>query len=341
AQDVSNLDSGETIWGEITKQLGENASQAQIQQEVENYLQSQVGQESIFELAKQTEGGRELLSQWDIDNIGEMSSLSKDQLYEVSKYLGEGELKGLTELSLDALKQVASTEFTENLSKALGTTNLTEAQLQEVIHSFATSEQGSFDLYNQITSNEEGARFLSGFGVNKAADFTNIRPDRLYEIAQTVGVDNLNQLPGFELNEIILSKFEDAPDVLNLVNGAKPLTLIDSYIAQYAGDLPGSRSIGKLALEEYVLNTDQGRKWLYDAIVYNEDKTSAGAENLQKVKELFSRESIKSPDDLKRLLVDSRGYPSARLFWDKLSWVLKPGPMPGINKALQLVLTKQ
>lgn len=397
ARDVSSLDSGETIWSQASKWLGPDASQGQIQEAVEKYLGSIKGQDTIFNLAQQTEGGRELLSQWGVDDAGEMAGLSKDQLFEISRYLAPGELEGLTELSLDnldALEQavapevtealtieptspkppsptagpeitgseppappsaeapvpppspvevppVASTEFIRGVSEALGTTNLTEAQLQEVIHSFATSEQGSVDLYNQIISNEEGARFLSGFGVNNAADFANLRPDEVYEIAQTVGLENLDKLPGFELNEIILSKFEDAPDVLNLVNGAKPLTLIDSYIAQYAGDLPGSRSIGKLALEEYVLNTDDGRKWLYGAIVDNKDKTSAGAENLQKVRELFSRESIKSPDDLKRLLVDSRGYPSARLFWDKLSWVLNPGPMPGIKEAVKQVLTRQ
>lgn len=410
-QDVSSLDSGETIWGEIAKQLGENVSEAQIQQAVENYLQSQAGQESIFELAQQTEGGRELLARWSIDNADAMAKLELKDLYEVSKYLGEGELKGLTELSLDNLDAldpaeytspspteaptieptspkppsptagpeitgseppappsaeapvpppspvevppVASTEFIRGVSEALGTTNLTEAQLQEVIHSFATSEQGSVDLYNQIISNEEGARFLSGFGVDEAADFANIKPDRLYEIAQTVGVENLDKLPGFELNEIILSKFEDAPDMVELVRGTRPLDVVQRYIANEVGNLPYDTNLGKQVLDTY-LQTDSGKQWLYDAIVNNPDINN---QNIQYFKEYLRFKGITSPEEF----VDNfnwaefsgnRNIPTSG-FWNQirlpnggtrlqpLSTFLQPSQMPGIKEAVRQVLTRQ
>lgn len=390
ARDVSSLDSGETIWGEITKQLGENASQSQIQQAVENYLQSQAGQESIFELAKQTEGGREFLARWSIDNADAMAKLELKDLYEVSRYLGEGELKGLTELSLDnldALEQavapevtraptvepgsteppappaaeapvpppapevppVASTEFTRGVSEALGTTNLTESQLQEAIYSFATSEQGGADLYKQIISNEEGARFLSGFGVNNAADFANLRPDEVYEIAQTVGVENLDKLPGFELNDIILSKFEDAPDIVELVKGSKPLDMVNRYIANEIGNLPYDSSLGQQVLNTY-LETPQGKQWLYDAIINNPDKLN-GNQNIQFVEEYFRQKGIKSGVDINWLdLTQDRRFPTS-IFWREtalaggrrippLSTLLQPSQMPGIKEAVRQVLTR-
>jgi len=390
ARDVSSLDRGETIWGEITKQLGENASQSQIQQAVENYLQSQAGQESIFELAKQTEGGREFLARWSIDNADAMAKLELKDLYEVSRYLGEGELKGLTELSLDnldALEQavapevtraptvepgsteppappaaeapvpppapevppVASTEFTRGVSEALGTTNLTESQLQEAIYSFATSEQGGADLYKQIISNEEGARFLSGFGVNNAADFANLRPDEVYEIAQTVGVENLDKLPGFELNDIILSKFEDAPDIVELVKGKITLDMVNRYIANEIGNLPYDSSLGQQVLNTY-LETPQGKQWLYDAIINNPDKLN-GNQNIQFVEEYFRQKGIKSGVDINWLdLTQDRRFPTS-IFWREtalaggrrippLSTLLQPSQMPGIKEAVRQVLTR-
>ncbi len=392
AQDVSSLDSGETIWGEIAKQLGENASEAQIQQAVENYLQSELGQESIYKLAQGTEGGRALLAQWSIDDAKEMASLSKDQLFEISRYLAPGKLDGLTELSLDNLDAlspaeyvesspvveptiepgsteppappaaeapvpppapevppVASTEFTRGVSEALGTTNLTESQLQEAIYSFATSEQGGADLYKQIISNEEGARFLSGFGVNNAADFANLRPDEVYEIAQTVGVENLDKLPGFELNDIILSKFEDAPDIVELVKGSKPLDMVNRYIANEIGNLPYDSSLGQQVLNTY-LETPQGKQWLYDAIINNPDKLN-GNQNIQFVEEYFRQKGIKSGVDINWLdLTQDRRFPTS-IFWREtalaggrrippLSTLLQPSKMIGIKDAVRQVLTR-
>lgn len=400
AQDVSSLDSGETIWGEITKQLGENASDTQIQQAVENYLQSQSGQESIFELAQQTEGGRELLARWSIDTAGDMAGLSKEQLFEISKYLAPGELEGLTELSLDnlnALKRaeyvlpspteaptiepasteapapgtedigskppapssppapevspVASTEFTRGVSEALGANSLTEAQLQEVIHSFATSEQGSVDLYNQIISDEEGARFLSGFGVNNPADFVKLPSDQIYEIAQTVGVENLDKLPGFELNEIILSKFEDAPDMIELARGTRPLDVVQRYIAGEVGNLPYDSNLGKQVLDTYV--TDAGKQWLYDAIVSNPNPNN---QNVQLFREYLRFKDIKSSEEFVTKFnwsefSGNRNIPTSG-FWNQirlpnggarlqpLSTFLQPSKMTGIKEAVRQVLTR-
>jgi hypothetical protein len=396
AQDVSSLDSGETIWGEIAKQLGENATDTQIQQVVENYLQSELGQESVYKLAQGTEDGRELLAQWGIDNADAMASLSKEQLFEISKYLAPGELEGLTELSLDNLDaleqaeylesspvveptvesadtqppaspsgteapasppapevpQVASTEFTKGVSEVLGTNSLTEAQLQEVIYSFATSEQGSVELYNQIISNEEGARFLSGFGVNNPADFISLTPDQIYEIAQTVGVENLDKLPGFELNEIILSKFEDAPDMVELARGTRPLDIVQRYIAGEVGNLPYDSNLGKQVLDTYV-QTDAGKQWLYDAIVSNPNPNN---QNVQLFREYLSFKGIKSAEDFKELFnwaefSGNRNIPTSA-FWNQirlpnggarlqpLSTFLQPSKMPGIKDAVRQVLTR-
>jgi hypothetical protein len=198
-------------------------------------------------------------------------------------------------------------------------------------------------LQNEV-SNPNISELLDQYGVYNIEKFADLSGPELYELAQAVGVENLDQLPGFELNDIILSQFENAPDSLTLVdsvNGTKPLSLIDNYIAKYAGDLPGSGSLGKLVIEEYVLETDEGKAWLYDAIQNHQAPNSPLAFELQKAKELFSQEGIKSPADLENLLVDRNGNPSATLFWEKLSRVLKPGPMPGIKKALQLVLAKE
>lgn len=401
AQDVSSLDSGETIWGEITKQLGENASDTQIQQAVENYLQSDLGQEAIYKLAQGTEGGRELLDQWGIDNAGDMAGLSKEQLFEISRYLAPGELEGLTELSLDNLNAldpaeytdpspteaptiepasteapapgtedigskppapssppapevppVAINEFTKGVSEALGANSLTEAQLQEVIHSFATSEQGSVDLYNQIISNEEGARFLSGFGVNNPADFVKLPSDQIYEIAQTVGVENLDKLPGFELNEIILFKLEDAPDIIELARGTRPLDVVQRYIAGEVGNLPYDSNLGKQVLDTYV-QTDAGKQWLYDAIVSNPNPNN---QNVQLFREYLRFKGITSPDQFVEdfnwaEFSGNRNIPTSA-FWNQirlpnggarlqpLSTFLQPSKMTGIKAAVRQVLTR-
>lgn len=356
-----SLDPGETLWSEMSKQLGPNASPDQIQHAFENYVQSEVGQNTVFELAGKTEGGRALLTKWGIVNANEMYNLSQDQLYQVSKYLAPGQLEGITKFSINKLDvfpsvenslvdstlestvPANSTEFTETLSQALDTNNLTDTQIGSVLEAYPDK----VSLYDLLLQNEVSnpfiAELLDQYGVYNIKDFANLSGPELYELAQAVGVENLDKLPGFELNDIILAKFENAPDSLTLVdsvNGTKPLSLMDKYIAQYAGDLPGSGSLGKLVLEEYVLETDEGKAWLYDAIQNHQAPNSQLAFELQKAKELFSQEGIKSPADLEKLLVDRNGNPSAQLFWEKLSRVLKPGPMPGIKKALQLVLTK-
>lgn len=392
AKDVSSLDPGETIWGEIGKQLGENATDTQIQQAVENLLQSEVGQNSIYELAQGTEGGRTLLVQWGIDNANEMAELSKEQLYEISKYLAPGELEGITELSLDNLNPfdavespqvdvseamnapdtsaveaptpsveptpsappevspIAGTEFTENLSKALGTNNLTEYQLQEVMHTYVTSEQGSTQLYEYIIKTDEGAGFLDGFGVKNAADFANLSPDELYEIAQIVGVENLDSLPGFELNEIILSRFEDAPDFVELAKGSKPLDVVNRYIANEVGNLPYDASIGQQVLNNY-LDTPAGKDWLYEAVINNPDKLN-GNQNIQFVEEYFRQNGIKSGADINWVnLTQDKRFPTS-IFWREtsltggrrippLSTLLQPGQMIGIKESIRQVLTKQ
>ena len=241
-QDISELSPGETVYGEVSKLLGPNATDSQIKEIMYRYASTDLGTKSLYEAAVGTEGGKGLLSEWSVKNAQGFRGLSRDQFDQIAHYLAPGELKGLN------------------------------------------------------------------------------------------------------LNTIMLSQFENAPNSLTLVdsvNGTKPLSLIDNYIAQYARDLPGSGSLGKLVLEEYVLETNEGKAWLYDAIQNRQAPNSPLAFELQQAKELFSREGIKAPADLEKLLVDRNGNPSAQLFWEKLSRVLKPGPMPGIKKALQLVLAKQ
>jgi len=247
---------------------------------------------------------------------------------------------------------VAINEFTKGMSEALGANSLTEAQLQEVIHSFATSEQGSVDLYNQIKSNEEGARFLSGFGVNRAADFANLRPNELYEIAQTMGVENLDQLPGFELNDIILSKLEDAPDIIELARGTRPLDVVQRYIAGEVGNLPYDSNLGKQVLDTYV-QTDAGKQWLYDAIVSNPNPNN---QNVQLFREYLRFKGITSPDQFVEdfnwaEFSGNRNIPTSA-FWNQirlpnggarlqpLSTFLQPSKMTGIKAVVRQVLTR-
>jgi hypothetical protein len=364
-QDISELSKGETLWGEVAKKLGDNPTDAQIQQGVEAYMNTSQGQETMFSLARETEGGSALLSEWGIHNAAELSQVSKTDLYELSRHLGVGQLKGLDTLDIsnlppldevstptgfnpaestssgvtppgpgaESIPPTDTNTFVKEVSEVLGAhdMNLTEQQIKEILYAYNQTEQGRESLYNLIELNDSGSPFLS-------QDFSTLSADDLYEISQSIDIQNLE---GFNLDSIILSKFEKAPDALNLFEGGKPLNIVDNYISKYAGDMPGSRSLGKLVLEKYVLETDEGRAWLYDAILKHEAPTSPIAFELQQAKELYFKEAIKSPEDLKKLLVDKNGFPSAQLFWDKLSRVLKPGQMPGIKKALQLVLAKQ
>lgn len=373
AQDVSNLDSGETIWSQASKWLGPDASQAQIQQAVENYLQSQSGQESIFNLAQHTEGGRELLSQWGIDNAGEMASLSKEQLYEVSKYLGEGKLDGLTELSLDnldALEQavapavtgapiappspleapVTPSEFTKDLSEILGKQNLTDIQAKEIVQSYFADDYGREAIYNSIIKTDEGATFLSnGFGVDTLADFANITPDQMYEITNSIDSNELRKI----LNQTILARFEDAPDMVELTRGTNSLNVVQRYIANELGNLPYDSNLGKQVLDTYV-QTDAGKQWLYDAIVNNPDINN---QNIQYFKEYLRFKGITSPEEFVSKFnwaefSGNRNIPTSA-FWNQirlpnggarlqpLSTLLQPSKMPGIKDAVRQVLTRQ
>jgi len=400
AQDVSNLDSGETIWSQASKWLGPDASQGQIQEAVEKYLGSIKGQDTIFKLANQTEGGRELLSQWGIDNAGEMAGLSKEQLYEVSKYLGEGKLDGLTELSLDnldALEQaeyvapspteaptiepgsteppappagteatgakppapieapVNTSQFTKSLSEAIGANNLTDSQIGSVLEAYSDTEQGRESLYNMIITSEANnsniSDLLTEYNVIDIYDFADLSDNQLYALAQEVGVENLDKLPGFELNEIILSKFEDAPDMVELVKGSKPLDMVNRYIASEVGNLPYDASLGQQILNTY-LETPQGKQWLYDAIIINNPDKLNGNQNIQFVEEYFRQKGIKSGADINWLdLTQDRRFPTS-IFWREkvlaggrrippLSTLLQPSKMSGIKDVVRQVLTRQ
>lgn len=408
AQDVSNLDSGETIWRQVSKWLGPDASQGQIQEAVEKYLGSIKGQDTIFKLAQQTEGGRELLSQWGIDNAGEMAGLSKDQLFEISKYLAPGELEGITELSLDnlnALEQavapevteaptieptppqppappagteyigskppapssppvteapiappspveapVTPSEFTKDLSEILGKQNLTDIQAKEIVQSYFADDYGREAIYNSIINTGEGTTVLSnGFGVNTLADFANLTPDQMYEITNNIDSNELRKI----LNQTILARFEDAPDMVELTRGTNSLNVVQRYIANELGNLPYDANLGKQVLDTYV-QTDAGKQWLYDAIVNNPDVNN---QNIQYFKEYLRFKDIKSSGEFvtKFNWVEfsgNRNIPTSG-FWNQirlpnggtrlqpLSTFLQPSKMIGIKDAVRQVLTRQ
>lgn len=369
SRDVSRLDSGETIWGEITKQLGENASQSEIQQAVENYLQSELGQESLYKLAQQTEGGREFLARWSIDNAGEMARLELKDLYEVSKYLGEGELEGLTKLSLhnlDALSPaeytapsplespVNTSQFTKSLSEAIGANNLTDSQIGSVLEAYADTDQGRKSLYELIITSKANnpaiSEILDRYNITYEAQLSDLPADQLNILAQKVGVENLNQLPGFKLNEIILSKFEDAPYMVDLARGTRPLDVVQRYIANELGNLPYDSNLGKQVLDTYV-QTDAGKQWLYDAIVSNPNPNN---QNVQSFREYLSYKGIKSAEDFKALFNWAEFSRNSNIptsgFWNQirlpnrnilqpLSTFLQPSKMIGIKDAVRQVLT--
>jgi hypothetical protein len=404
AQDVSNLTPRESIWTEVAKQLGEGATEAQIQQAVENILQSAEGQNSIYKLAQGTEGGRALLSQWGIDNASEMATLSKEQLYEISRYLAPGELQGITELSLDNLTPfeaaeppqvdvsesmdtttstteaptssvdptpsaapgstpspeappITSTEFTRGLSEALGTTNLTEIQVGNILEAYIENPQNKESLYYLILDNQQDNQALTNllidYGVSDIDKFVELSPDRMYKLAELVGVENLDKLPGFELNDIIISKFEDAPDSVELFKGSSALTSVNRYVAEEIGNLPYDSNLGKQVLDTYV-QTDLGKQWLYDSIVNNPDVNN---QNIQYFKEYLRFKDIKSPEEFVSKFnwsefSGNKNIPTSG-FWNQirlpnggtrlqpLSTFLKPSQMTGIKEAVRQVLTKQ
>jgi hypothetical protein len=405
AQDVSSLDPGETIWGEVAKQLGENATDAQIQQAVENLLQSAEGQDSIYKLAQGTEGGRALLAQWGIDNATEMAELSKEQLYEISRYLAPGELQGITELSLENLTPfeaveppqvdvsdamgtpdtpvaeaptpsveptpsatpgstpapeappITSTEFTRGLSEALGTTNLTEIQVGNILEAYIENPQNKESLYYLILDSQQNnpdlTNLLMEYRVSDIDKFVELSPDRMYKLAELVGVENLDKLPGFELNDIILSKFEDAPDTVELIRGSRPLDVVNQYISNELGNLPYDSTLGQQVLNTYI-NTPAGKEWLYESIVSNPNPDN---QNVQMFREYLSFKGIKSAEEFKQTFDWAEFSGNKRIptsaFWNytrlpngnmriaPLSTFLQPGKMVGIPEAIRQVLTKQ
>lgn len=376
-QDISELREGETLWGEIAKKLGENATDTQIQQAVEAYMGTSEGQETMFSLASKTKGGRALLSQWGIDNATELSQVSKTDLYELSRHLGVGELNGLDTLDLsnlppldeistptgfnpaesassgvtppgaESVPQVDQNVFMSEVTKTLGIdkVNLTETEFTNIMYSYLETEQGRDALYNLAISDESGKLLLEQFGVNSLEDFSKLSAPELYDIAQSVDLTNLE---GFNFNDIMLSKFENAPDSISLIKGAGPLTQVNQYIDLYAGGLPYDSTLGQEVLTTY-LQTPEGKDWVYDAIVNNPD-TLNGNENVQWAKEYIRYRDIQQGSDIDwTTLSQDRKFPTS-IFWKEtvltggrrlppLSTLLKPGEMPGIKKALEKVLT--
>lgn len=380
-QDISELDSGETLWSEMAKRFGENATDAQIQQGVEAYMNTSQGQESIYNLARQTEGGKALLSQWGIDNAAELSQLPKTDLFELSRHLGVGELRGLDTLditNLPPLDEIAiPTEFNPTESPSSGVTppgpgaesvsqvdknvfmsqvaetlgidkvNLTETEFTNIMYSYLETEQGRDALYNLALSDESGKTLLEQFGVYSIEDFNRLSPTELYNLSQSV---DLNNLEGFNFNDIMLSKFENAPDSITLMKGTGPLTQVNQYIDMYAGGLPYDSTLGQEVLTNY-LQTPEGKDWLYDAIVNNPDSLN-GNQNIQLAKELLRFRGIQSGADIDwTTLSQDKRFPTS-IFWREtvlpdgkrlppLSTLLKPGEIPGIKEVLKSVLTKQ
>jgi hypothetical protein len=406
-QDISQLSKGETLWGEIAKQLGPNASPDQIQHALENYVQSGVGQNTMFQLAQGTEGGRGLLAQWGIDNANEMASLSKEQLYEVSRYLGPGQLEGISHFNIDHLEAfqpteyvapspaesptiepgypetpassplgteslgseptvppaaeapvstlapevppVATSKFTRDLSEILGKQNLTDLQAKEIIQSYFTDDYGREVIYNSIINIGEGSTFLSnGFGVNSLTDFANLSPEQMSEVVNNINSDELRNV----LNQTILARFEDAPDMVELTKGTNSLGVVQRYIANELGNLPYDSNLGKQVLDTYV-QTDAGKNWLYDAIVSNPNPNN---QNVQLFREYLSFKGIKSAEDFNQIFnwaefssdskIPTSGFwkpvklPNTNNIIQPLSTFLQPSKMIGIKEAVRQVLNK-
>jgi hypothetical protein len=378
-QDISELSKGETLWGEIAKKLGANASEAQIQQGVETYMQSTQGSETIFNLANQTEGGRALLSQWGIDNAGELSQVSKTDLYELSRHLGVGQLKGLDTLDItnlppldevstptgltppespssgvtppgpgaESIPPTDTNTFAREVSHTLRleNTSLDDNQVKDILEAYHSTEQGRNSMYELILSAPEGDTYLSNLGIKTIEDFSNLSEDQLYELSQSI---DLNKLEGFNFNNIILSRFEDAPNSIPLIKGTGALSQVNQYIDLYAGALPYNSTLGQEVLTTY-LNTPEGKDWLYDAIVNNPD-TLNGNQGIQIAKEYFRQKGIQQGTDIDWTLLSGDKKNPTSIFWREtsltggrkippLSTLLKPGTMPGIKKALEQVLT--
>jgi hypothetical protein len=332
AQDVSSLDSGETIWGEIAEQLGENASQGQIQQAVENYLQSELGQESIYKLAQGTEGGRELLAQWGIDNADAMASLSKDQLFEISRYLAPGELEGITELSIDNLDALSPAEYVESspvveptvepgsteppappASESAVVPPTSEAppvapseftrDLSEILGKQNLTDIQAREIVQSYFADDYGrvSIYNSIINTDEGARFLS----QGFNIKNPADFANLTPDKMYEItnsldadswrriiNETVLSKFETA-DIVEIAKGDSPLGAINRYIAGEVGNLPYDTNLGKQVLDTY-LQTDSGKQWLYDAIVSNPNPNN---QNVQLFREYLRFKDIKSPEE--------------------------------------------
>jgi hypothetical protein len=332
SQDVSNLTPRESIWTEVAKQL-KGATDAQIQQAVENLLQSAEGQNSIYKLAQGTEGGRALLSQWGIDNASEMAILSKEQLYEIYRYLAPGELQGITELSLDNLTPFEAAEPPQvDVSESMDTTtSTTEAPIPSVEptpsaapEATAPTEPTAFiqelsEILGKSNLTEIQARdmiqnyFLDDYGREAIYKSLAKTPEGAQFLSQGFGVNssldfasltpeqmyeisqNINPADLEKIiNESIFSKFEMA-DVVSLVEGDSLLGAVNRYIASEVGNLPYDSTLGQQVLNVYI-NTPEGKEWLYESIVSNPNPNN---QNVQMFREYLRFEGIQSVEDFK------------------------------------------
>ncbi len=286
---------------------------------------------------------------------------------------GKGIAKEVTQnLSAEQIKDISELSSGETLigeiTKKLGA-NATEEQIQQGLETYMHTSQGSETIFNLASQTEAGKALLGQLGVDNAGELSQLSNTDLYEITRHLGTGPLQGLDSLDLQNItassvsspievvsvttatpeqLLSKFTQAPDILDFPEGAKPLTQINNYIDRFAGDLPHDSSLGQEVLTTY-LNTPEGKDWLYDAIVNNPERLS-GNQNIQFVEEYFRQKGIKSGADIDWVnLTQDKRFPTS-MFWREtsltggrkippLSTLLKPGTMPGIKKALEQVLT--
>ena len=107
--DLDVLDPGETLWGEVAEELGAGEDDAAVSEVVTSYLETDVGKQTVWELASQTQEGKASIESFKLESPKNMTS---EQATHLAQFLAPGELSGLVDF-IESLSAPQTPEYTD------------------------------------------------------------------------------------------------------------------------------------------------------------------------------------------------------------------------------------
>jgi hypothetical protein len=159
SNDLETLESGDTLYGNVRDSLtsinGEEPSDVEIREVLDDYFESDEGKEAMYEMSQQTSGGQNAMG-----DIGANSSddLSVENCYELAHYLPTGQYDGLSETVANHVMDNEDDNIVEEVNTSESETSFNET--------YPTHENSDNEGYEPVVIEEID---MDGDGIVDAA----------------------------------------------------------------------------------------------------------------------------------------------------------------------------